>query len=171
MNTSYKKNFFDRIFTLESVIYSPNKKEFVKEMYRILKPNGKIIILDIFPKKYQFNFLTIKIDNYLYQRKNSDIKNYYIDIEKFKKFLKNEKFAAIKIHNLLDSGNIKKSTLFISIILSVYALLITKLRTIDKKRSFKYKFISPFIFFMLIAYKLLIGINSNEYYSIQAIKK
>ena len=102
MNTSYKKNFFDRIFTLESVIYSPNKKEFVKEMYRILKPNGKIIILDIFPKKYQFNFLTIKIDNYLYQRKNSDIKNYYIDIEKFKKFLKNEKFAAIKTGSSYD---------------------------------------------------------------------
>ena len=173
MKTSYSKNYFDRVFALESVIYSPNKKEFVKEMYRILKPNGKIVILDIFPKKYQFNSLTIKIDNYLYQRKNSEknLKNYYIDIEKFKKFLKSEKFVKIKIHNLIDSGNIKKFNLFISIILSSFALLISELRTINKKRSFKYKFISPFIFFMLIMYKLLIGITSNEYYSIEAIKK
>ena len=173
MKTSYKKNSFDRIFALESVIYAPNKKEFVKEMYRILKPNGKIVILDIFPKRYQFNPLSIKIDNYLYRRKNSDknIKNYYINIDKFLKFLKSEKFVEIKIHNLLDSGNIKRSILFISIILSSYALLITKLKTINKKRSFKYKFIFPFIFFVLILYKLLISINSNIYYSIEAIKK
>lgn len=172
MKTSYSKNYFDRIFALESVIYAPNKKEFVKEMHRILKPNGKIVILDIFPKKYQFNSLSIKIDNYLYQRKNSEnLKNYYIDINQFIKILKSEKFVGIKIHNLIDSGNIKKFNLFKSIFLSAYALLISKLRTIDKKRSFKYKFISPFIFFMLIMYKLLIGINSNEYYSIKAIKK
>ena len=173
MKTSYSKKYFDRIFALESVIYSPNKKEFVKEMYRILKPNGKIVIIDIFPKKYQFNSLTIKIDNYLYQRKISEknLKNYYIDIDQFIKFLKSEKFVGIKIHNLIDSGNIKKFNLFISIILSAFALLISKLRTIDKGRSFKYKFISPFIFFILIMYKLLIGIPSNEYYSIEAIKK
>ena len=173
MKTSYKNNYFDCIFALESVIYSPNKKEFIKEMYRILRANGKIIILDIFPKKYQFNPLSIKIDSYLYQRKNSDrnLKNYYIDINKFKKFLTYEKFAEIKIHNLIKTGNIKKSILFISIILSSYALLITKLKTINKKRSFKYKFIFPFIFFVLILYKLLISINSNIYYSIEAIKK
>ena len=170
MNTSYKNNYFDCIFALESAIYSPNKQEFVKEMYRVLKPNGKIVILDIFPKKYQFNFLTIKIDNFLYQRKNSEIKNYYVDIEKFIKFLKTGKFASIKIHNLLDSRNIKKSLLLKSIILSSYALLITKLRAIDKKKSFRYKFLSPFIFFILIVYKLLIDINSNEYYSIEAKK-
>jgi cyclopropane fatty-acyl-phospholipid synthase-like methyltransferase len=172
MKTSYSKNYFDRIFALESVIYAPNKKEFVKEMHRILKPNGKIVILDIFPKKYQFNSLSIKIDNYLYQRKNSEnLKNYYIGIDQFAKFLKSEKFVGIKIHNLIDAGNIKKFILFKSIFLSAYALLISKLRTIDKKIPFKYKFISPFIFFMLIMYKLLIGINSNEYYSIEAIKK
>ena len=172
MKTSYSKNYFDRIFALESVIYAPNKKEFVKEMYRILKPNGKIVILDIFPKKYQFNSLSIKIDNYLYQRRNSEnLKNYYIDIDQFIRFLKSEKFVGIKIHNLIDSGNIKKFNLFTSYILSAFALLISKLRTINKKRSFKYKFISPFIFFMLITYKLLIDITSVEYYSIEAIKK
>ena len=82
-----------------------------------------------------------------------------------------EKFVEIKIRNLIDTGNIKKSILFISIILSSYALLITKLKTINKKRSFKYKIIYPFIFFVLISYKLLISINSNVYYSIEAIKK
>jgi ubiquinone/menaquinone biosynthesis C-methylase UbiE len=173
MKTSYKDNYFDRVFALESVIHSPNKKEFLKEMYRILKPGGKIVILDIFPKKYQNNFLTIKIDRYLYQRKNSErnLKNYYIDIDQFKKFLKSENYEKIKIHNLIDSGNIKRSILFISIFLFTYSLLINKLRTIHKKRKFRSKLISPYILFILIIYKLLIGINSNEYFSIEAIKK
>jgi ubiquinone/menaquinone biosynthesis C-methylase UbiE len=173
MKTSYKKNYFDRIFALESTIYAPDKKEFVKEMRRILKPDGKIVILDIFPKKYTFNLLTHKIDNFLYQRKisNKNLKNYYISIDQFIEFLKSENFSGIKIHNLIGSGNIKKFNLLILYFLSAFVLLITKLRTINKKRSLKYKFISPFIFFILIIYKLLMDIFSFEYYSIEAIKK
>ena len=98
MNTSYKNNYFDQIFSLESVIYAPNKKEFVEEMNRVLKPYGKIVILDIFPKKYTINLLTHRIDNFLYQRKISkeNFKNYYIDIVQFIEFLKSENFAGIK---------------------------------------------------------------------------
>ncbi|KYK27465.1 hypothetical protein AYK20_02620 [Thermoplasmatales archaeon SG8-52-1] len=173
MQTSYKKNSFDRIFALESVIYAPNKEEFVKEMFRILKPKGKIVILDVFPKKYQFNFLSIKVDNYLYKRKISEknLRNYYVDVHQFLKFLKSEKIIGVKIHNLIHSGNIKKSTLYSSIILSMFALLISNVRLIDKKRPFKYKFFSPFLIFIFTLYKLFISFNSYEYYSIEAYKK
>lgn len=171
MKTSYKKNIFDRIFALESIIYAPNKQEFVKEMHRILKPNGKIIILDLFPKKYQFNFLSIKVDNYLYKRSKMNLKNYYTDIERCITLLKSKKFTKIKTHDLIKSGNIKKSDLFISIILSMLALLISNVRSVDKKRPFKYKFFSPFFIFSLTLYKLLISINSYEYYSIETFKK
>jgi ubiquinone/menaquinone biosynthesis C-methylase UbiE len=172
MKTSYLKNSFDRIFALESVIYSPNKKEYIKEMYRILKPNGKIVILDIFPKKYLLISLTNKIDNYLFKRKISDknIKNYYVDIENFLRILKSEKFIEIKIHNLLSSGNIKKFKLFQSIFLSSFALLISKLKSIYKIKSNKFKLIFPFIIFILITYKFFMDITSYEYYSIEAVK-
>jgi ubiquinone/menaquinone biosynthesis C-methylase UbiE len=173
MKTSYKNNYFHRIFALESIIYAPNKKEFVKEMCRILKPKGKMVILDIFPKIYSLNLLTHRIDNFLYERKISKVnfKNYYIDIIKFLDFLKAENFTNIKIHNLISSGNIKKFNLCISYFLSSIALLIVKLRTIKKKKSLKQKFISPFIFFIIIIYKLLLDISSFEYYSIEAQKK
>jgi ubiquinone/menaquinone biosynthesis C-methylase UbiE len=173
MQTSYKKNSFDRIFALESVIYAPNKEEFAKEMNRILKPNGKIIILDLFPKKYQFNFLSIKVDNYLYKRKipKKNLRYYYVDIHQFIKFLKSEKITGVKVNNLTHSGNIKKSTLYSSFILSMFALLISNVRSIDKKRPFKNKFFSHFLIFILTLYKLLISINSYEYYSIIAYKK
>jgi len=45
MNSRYPDNFFDRIFALESLIYAPNKKEFLNEMHRNLKSNGKLIIV------------------------------------------------------------------------------------------------------------------------------
>jgi ubiquinone/menaquinone biosynthesis C-methylase UbiE len=173
MKTPYKENYFDRVFALESIIYSPNKKEFIHEMHRILKPHGKLIILDIFPKKYQSNPLNIKIDNQVYQRKIStkNGKNYYVDIDQFKKFLTSEKFKQISTHNLIKSGNINRFILFTYIILSSFALLITKVRTKHKNKTFTYRSISPFIFFILIMYKLVIGIHSNEYYSIDAVKK
>ncbi len=172
MNTSYLDNSFDRIFALESVIYSPDKKEFVKEMHRILKPEGKLVVLDIFPKRYQYNSLTIKIDNYLYNRRNpkDNSNNYYTDIDKFIKLLKSKKFGGIKKHNLIKLGNIKKQELNKSLILSSFVLLITRLRTIDTKRSFKNKLFSPFVIFIFVVYKLLLGFYSNEYYSIEAIK-
>ena len=49
-NTSFKDNTFDVIYGLESICYA-NKKEFLKEAYRILKPNGTLIILDGFNSK------------------------------------------------------------------------------------------------------------------------
>ena len=45
--TGFKDNSFDKIFGLESFCYSyPNSSPLYKEMYRILKPGGKLLILD-----------------------------------------------------------------------------------------------------------------------------
>lgn len=172
MQTSYKNKSFDRIFALESVIYSPDKKEFIKEIYRILKPKGKIVILDIFPKKHSLEQLTIKIDNYLYGRnKYSMINNkFYVDINQFIEYLKSEKFSKVKVCDLIKSGNIKKKELIISIILSSLALLISRVRFINNKKSLKNKLISPFLIFIFISYKFLISLNIYNYYSIEAKK-
>ncbi len=172
MQTSYKKKSLDRIFALESVIYSPNKKEFIKEMHRILKPKGKIVILDIFPKKHKLKKITIKIDNYLLNRNqySMNIKKFYIDINQFIEFLKSEKFSKIKFYNLIKSRNIKKKELITSIILSSLVLLISRVRMIDNKKPMINRLTSPFFIFFLILYKLIIDLNSYNYYSIEAKK-
>lgn len=46
--TGYSDNSFDKIYAIESSSHSYNKLNFVKEAYRILKPGGKIIIIDGF---------------------------------------------------------------------------------------------------------------------------
>lgn len=46
-NTDFLNNSFDGIFGLESFCYSyPNSKKLFGEMHRILKPKGKIVMLD-----------------------------------------------------------------------------------------------------------------------------
>jgi cyclopropane fatty-acyl-phospholipid synthase-like methyltransferase len=46
--TSFADESFDVVWGLESVCHAEDKKEFLKEAYRILKPNGRLIIGDGF---------------------------------------------------------------------------------------------------------------------------
>jgi len=44
METDFPNHCFDSIFALESTVYARNKRAFVKEMSRILKPGGRFIV-------------------------------------------------------------------------------------------------------------------------------
>ena len=45
MNTTFPDDYFDGIFALESISYAPNKRDFIREMHRILKPGGRLVII------------------------------------------------------------------------------------------------------------------------------
>lgn len=45
-NTKFKNNYFDKIFTLEAIVHSPNLSKTLKELMRILKPNGRLVIFE-----------------------------------------------------------------------------------------------------------------------------
>jgi len=45
MKTAFPDNYFDGIFALESISYAPDKKNFIEEMNRILKPGGRLVII------------------------------------------------------------------------------------------------------------------------------
>ena len=49
-NTNFKNNTFDVIYAVECVCYA-DKVKFLKEAYRVLKPNGVLIILDGYNSK------------------------------------------------------------------------------------------------------------------------
>ena len=50
-NTSFKSNCFDSAIAIESFCHSGHKKDSLKEVFRILKPNGRLVIADAFLKK------------------------------------------------------------------------------------------------------------------------
>ncbi|NCF75453.1 MAG: methyltransferase domain-containing protein [Xanthomonadaceae bacterium] len=48
LNTGFADESFDIVFAIESVCHTENKNDFIKEAYRILKPDGKLILSDYF---------------------------------------------------------------------------------------------------------------------------
>lgn len=61
MKTSFPDNSFDGVFALESVSYAPSKKDFLREMYRILKPKGRLVVIAPFIIKKDMNPIMKKI--------------------------------------------------------------------------------------------------------------
>ncbi len=61
-NTNFKTGYFDVVFGIESVCYAYPKHAFLKEACRILRPGGKLIIIDGYKKRKPNSELEINID-------------------------------------------------------------------------------------------------------------
>lgn len=60
--TNFKTGYFDVIFGIESICYAYPKCAFLKEAYRILKPGGKLIIIDGYKNRIPNSDLELTID-------------------------------------------------------------------------------------------------------------
>jgi tocopherol O-methyltransferase len=59
-NTEFLDGSFDGIIALESMIYARDTREFVEEMYRVLKPGGRLVVLDGFCTRKHLSPLMMK---------------------------------------------------------------------------------------------------------------
>jgi tocopherol O-methyltransferase len=48
LHTRFENNTFDIAYAMESMCYAKEKADFLKEMHRVLKPGGKLVIFDYF---------------------------------------------------------------------------------------------------------------------------
>lgn len=101
-NTTFSDNYFDGIFALESILHSDNKEDLVKEMYRILKPGGRLVVINVFRNDKPMKHFMEKIyDSHLNAQGAPDI----ITVKVFESYLKSNGFLNIKINNISKNVN------------------------------------------------------------------
>lgn len=84
-NYVYPDNYFDLILSKEVLLHVANKPVILKELFRVLKPNGKLIIIDWLNDKAQFGInlrQMMQIDGLdLKLASSSDYNKYLIELD------------------------------------------------------------------------------------------
>ena len=102
VDADLSSNHFDAIYLMESSCYALQKQMLIREMYRVLKSGGVLVITDVFRTPVQLNpFLTNIYDSFCKGWGISDL----IDIEKFILYLEKEGF-----HNIVNKAITKQVT-------------------------------------------------------------
>ncbi len=105
-NTSFPSDYFDGIFALESMSYVEDKKDFIQEMYRILKSGGRLVVIDGFRTNISLNnFMRAAYTFWLKGLMISDLE----DLKNFKSHLKMEGLKEIEDRDL--SKNVRWSVI------------------------------------------------------------
>ncbi len=92
MNTNFSSNRFDAIYLIESASYSLKKQMLIREMHRILKPGGTLVIIDCFRTNILLNSFLNNV--YLLFCKSWGLPN-LIKLDELNESLKNEGFDKI----------------------------------------------------------------------------
>ena len=100
INTGFPSNQFDAIYLVESSCYAPKKQILIREMYRILKPGGLLVIIDVFLTNVHLNPFLKNV--YVWFCKGWGLSN-LITLAEFRDYLKTEGFHEIVTRNLIKN--------------------------------------------------------------------
>lgn len=73
VNLDFEDNSFDMLIALDCIYHFNTREKFIKEAYRVLKPNGKLVFSDFLPSKRRNNFFR----KFLLNTHSIPIKNLY----------------------------------------------------------------------------------------------
>lgn len=120
-DTRLPNNSFDVIWAIESAIFAENKTDFLKESKRILKPDGRMIIADIYEKENITSEQKKVLDKWLNGWTSPPITT----LPKFKKDLEKEGFKNIEIKDITKNITPSSRRMYLGSILTypIYKLL------------------------------------------------
>jgi cyclopropane fatty-acyl-phospholipid synthase-like methyltransferase len=94
-NTEFPNEYFDVVWAHDSVCHAENKEAFVKEAFRILKPNGRLIVCDGFlsAPRTSLNSFYLK---FLELFEEGFVLGKMVSIGEFKSYIKKNRFKTVK---------------------------------------------------------------------------
>ena len=103
--TNFKENTFSKIYGIESICHAHKKIDFLNEAYRIMKPGGKIAVVDAFLTKNNFD----SEENKIYTKFTEGwLLPNLATKDEFSKYLAQAGFKNIVFHDM--RSNVKKSS-------------------------------------------------------------
>jgi tocopherol O-methyltransferase len=165
IETGFPDNHFDGAFSLESVCYAPDKDDYLHEMYRILKPGGRLVVVDGFRTDVLLNPFMQKIYHiWRSSRGNPDMSN----LKTFTSYLETTGFKEITVKDI--SKNISRSYMR-AFILGIPFFFASTLKRMIKWRSYE-PTRDVDLFMSGSVYACILGLNNiSGYYAITAVKK
>jgi ubiquinone/menaquinone biosynthesis C-methylase UbiE len=166
-NTGFKDSSFDRVFALESIVYAIKKEEVINEISRILRPTGKVVIVDGFFPKHQPSSAFLR-DAYALLLTKRSIPG-VISLQAMQSYLTSAGFTDIIIHDL--SKNISRHYLFGGFFVSLRGLLSSEYQGLRNKAKGKTNEDTDKIVKGAGFLEMLLGLTKNlGYYAVVATK-
>ena len=111
MKTNFKSKTFDVVIFVESSCYAPDKKKLFKEIFRIIKPKGRLVILDGFFSKSSYTPNETKL---LQKGMNGWAVKSFDTVENYTKFANDSGFINVRYENLTDKimESLRKAFIF-----------------------------------------------------------
>ena len=166
MKTAFPSNYFDGIFALESISYAPCKRGFVREMHRILKPGGRLVIICPAMKKEEINPVLERIYRWYHDGRGNPYS--FPVLPQLLKYLNEEGFINTKVRDI--SKNIVWSEVRATLISIPYVFSVLFKKLIRGKKYDASK--DPAFYLAVAILAPIMGLSGTSgYYAISAEKR
>jgi len=109
----FKDSTFDAVFTVTTLEFLDDYQKAVKEMARVTKPNGKILVMMLNPKSEYFRQEIRKPGDYFRRIKHANLEEIREYVSKFYAITKEEKFLGIRGKQIFDTNEERYASLYV----------------------------------------------------------
>lgn len=166
LDTGFPDESFDKVFALESVDYAPDKRKFVREMKRILRKGGRLVVVGPAMRKTQLNPLMRKICRLFNIGRGNPFS--FLKLSEFKRYLEEEGFTNIR---LIDISKKTYRSCVNSTIIGIPFFIVVIFKRLIKGKKYNYSK-DPHFYLAVDVLAPIMGLSGVAgYYAITADKK